>query len=54
MFIFQTKDNVFVTVVISVQYQVVEESVKDAWYYVARTPHPQRTRPPNRLGRVDV
>lgn len=28
----KTKDNVFVTVVISVQYQVVEENVKDAWY----------------------
>lgn len=28
----KTKDNVFVTVVISVQYQVVEENVKDAFY----------------------
>jgi regulator of protease activity HflC (stomatin/prohibitin superfamily) len=28
----QTKDNVFVSVVISVQFQVIEEHVKDAWY----------------------
>lgn len=36
----KTKDNVFVTVVISVQYNVVEDNVKDAWYKLTE-PHSQ-------------
>jgi regulator of protease activity HflC (stomatin/prohibitin superfamily) len=28
----QTKDNVFVSVIIAVQYRVIEESVYEAWY----------------------